>query len=84
MKGRLHVGAIDAWNKSSLIVGGYRDLATFGAPLKGLTPADFLSKGFVRQAFLPSKIDILTSVDRVNFAEALPKRQESRLWNAQV
>jgi hypothetical protein len=56
----------------------YRSPAAFGAPLSGLTPADFASEGFFYQMGVPpARVDILMSVDGVSFDEAWPNRQES-------
>lgn len=55
-------------------------LAAFGAPLKGLSPADFRAEGFFYQMGIPPvRIDILMSVDGVRFHEAWPNRQESAI-----
>ena len=57
----------------------YRALAAFGAPLAGVTPADFAQPGVVFQIGVPpNRIDILTSVDGVTFDEAWATHQEIR------
>lgn len=53
----------------------YRALAEFGAPLKGLTPADFATPGsFFRMGNPPIMVDILPEIDGVNFADAWSRR----------
>jgi hypothetical protein len=56
----------------------FRALAEFGAPLVGLTPADFAREGFFYQLGRPpARIDILMSVDGLSFREAWENRHES-------
>ena len=46
-------------------------LAAFGAPLSGVTAEDFRTPGTVYQIGVPpSRIDILTDIDGLSFAEA--------------
>jgi hypothetical protein len=50
-------------------------LAAFGAPMTDLTVADFSRPGIVFQMGLPPyRIDILTQLSGVSFAEAWPER----------
>jgi hypothetical protein len=50
-------------------------LRTFGAPLQDLTAAELAEPGLVYQIGVPpNRIDILTSIDGVSFAEAWPAR----------
>lgn len=52
-------------------------LAKFGAPLSELTEAELSSPGLIFQIGVePSRIDILTSIDDVEFAEAWKDRLE--------
>jgi hypothetical protein len=52
-------------------------LAQFGAPLEGLTPADFAEPGpFFRMGHEPVGVDILTTIPGVEFDEAWPRRIE--------
>ena len=52
-------------------------LARFGAPLKGLSSADFEEEGpFFRMGHPPIGIDILTSIPGVEFDEAWERRVE--------
>jgi hypothetical protein len=56
----------------------FRALAEFGAPLVGLTPADFAREGFFYQLGRPpARVDILMSVDGLSFEEAWENRHES-------
>jgi len=53
-------------------------LAQFGAPLEGLTPADFAQPGpFFRMGREPIGVDILTTIPGVEFDEAWPHRIEA-------
>lgn len=50
-------------------------LKAFGAPLVGLTEADFSGEGFVYQMGRPpARVDILMSIDGVRFADAWRNR----------
>jgi len=52
-------------------------LAKFGAPLEGLSPADFAGKGpFFRMGHEPLGVDILTEIPGVDFDTAWPRRVE--------
>lgn len=54
-------------------------LRDFGAPLVGLTAADLQQPDLVFQiGVAPNRIDIMTSIDGVAFAEAWDAREESR------
>ena len=53
----------------------WRALARFGAPLEGLTPADLCQPRMVIQiGVAPCRIDLLTSIDGVEFDEAAARR----------
>ena len=53
-------------------------LSGFGAPLNDLTAADLTSKETIFQIGLPPlRIDIITNIDGVEFAEAWPARLET-------
>ncbi|MFT3746063.1 MAG: hypothetical protein QM785_17465 [Pyrinomonadaceae bacterium] len=54
----------------------YAALAKFGAPLGGVTVDDFASDGFFQMGQPPVRIDIMMSLDGVEFAFAWPNRQE--------
>jgi hypothetical protein len=56
----------------------YRALARFGAPLDALDPIDFTDPETVFQiGVAPIRIDILTSIDGVEFEDAWPKRVDA-------
>jgi hypothetical protein len=62
-------------------------LAAFGAPLDslGLREADFVAPDRVVQLGLPPlRIDLLTSISGVGFAEAWPKRVDGSLFGVAV
>jgi hypothetical protein len=71
---------LDIWVEANAENAGrvFRSLATFGAPLSGLTPSDFAHEGFFYQMGAPPvRVDILMSIDGVRFEEAWPNRTES-------
>ncbi len=73
--------AIDAANVHSLL----RALDDFGFGSLGLTDADFLSPGRVVQlGYPPLRIDLLTSVDGVAFAECYDRRADVTLDGQRV
>jgi hypothetical protein len=60
-------------------------LAEFGAPLQGLSPADFAREGFCYQVGRPPvRVDILMSVDGLEFGAAWENRVPARLGAADV
>jgi hypothetical protein len=80
-------GDLDVWieatpeNASRVI----RALATFGAPLRDVAEADFSRAGIVYQIGLPpGRIDLLTELTGVTFAEAWPDRQRGRFGDIDV
>ena len=51
-----------------------RALNRFGAPLMGVTEADFEKEGAIFQiGVVPRRIDIITKIDGVSFADAYPR-----------
>jgi hypothetical protein len=53
----------------------FQALKEFGAPLTGLTPADFAEKGYFYQMGVPPvRVDILMSISGLTFDEAWPHR----------
>ena len=55
----------------------YRALREFGAPLAGLTAADFTHEGhFYQMGVPPVRVDILMGIPGVSFAEAWSHRME--------
>lgn len=62
-----------------------RALVTFGAPLRDVSEADFSREGIVYQIGLPpGRIDLLTELTGVAFAEAWPERQRGRFGDIDV
>lgn len=62
-----------------------RALAVFGAPAGAVTAADLLTPEIVAQLGVePSRIDILTSIDGVEFDDAYPARTETELDGVRV
>jgi hypothetical protein len=59
----------------------FRALAAFGAPLAGLTPADFRDdpNSVFQIGQPPARVDILQSIDGVSFDEAWPQRTEASI-----
>ncbi|MGQ0656728.1 MAG: hypothetical protein ACT4NU_01320 [Chromatiales bacterium] len=72
-------GDIDLWVRASPENARrvWNALAAFGAPLSGLTEADLQLAGQVFQiGVAPRRIDILTSIDAVDFEAAWQRRVE--------
>ncbi len=62
-----------------------RALAAFGAPLQDISEHDFAADGVVYQIGLPpGRIDILTGLTGVTFAEAWPERARGRFGDVDV
>jgi hypothetical protein len=57
----------------------FRALAQFGAPLKGMSPADFADGSTFQMGAPPERIDVLQKIDGVTFEEAWPNRVEGEL-----
>jgi hypothetical protein len=73
-------GDLDVWIRSTPENAArvHRALASFGAPLADLAPADLATPGLVFQIGIrPCRIDVLTAIDGVEFADAWPERVES-------
>lgn len=71
-------GDIDVWVRADPANAEriWTGLAAFGAPLAGLSPADFATPGFGFQiGVAPVRIDILTEIDGVSFDEAWAARE---------
>jgi hypothetical protein len=63
----------------------FRALAEFGAPLADLSVAELATPGMVFQMGVePFRIDILTAISGVEFAEAWPRRMASNLGGQRV
>lgn len=52
-------------------------LRDFGAPLAGLTEDDFLNDGFYQMGRPPGRIDVMLSLDGVDFEQAWENRFEA-------
>lgn len=53
----------------------FKALARFGAPLKGISPADFATEGLVYQMGVPPvRVDVIMSLDGVHFQDAWASR----------
>lgn len=57
----------------------FRALAQFGAPLQGLSPADFCDGTTYQIGQPPDRIDVIQRIDGVTFDEAWPNRIEGRI-----
>lgn len=59
----------------------FRALAEYGAPIAGHTPADFRDNpsSVFQIGMPPSRVDILQSIDGVEFEEAWPKRNNAHI-----
>jgi predicted nucleotidyltransferase len=57
----------------------YQALAAFGAPLGGLTPADFRDGTCFQMGQPPERVDILQQIDGITFDEAWEHRIEGRI-----
>lgn len=74
---------IEASHENALRV--FRALAAFGAPLTGLTPADFAHEEFFYQIGVPPvRVDILMSLTGLTFSAAWPNRSESTIGSQKV
>lgn len=63
----------------------YRALADFGAPLSDLEEADLATPGTIFQiGVAPVRIDVLTRIDGVEFADAWVEKVETRLGGARA
>ncbi len=62
-----------------------RALSSFGAPLHDLSPHDLARPGLIFQIGVPPvRIDVITAIDGVEFAEAWPERIAARLGGLSV
>lgn len=80
-------GDLDVWVDATPENGArvIRALAAFGAPLDAVEAADFSRPGIVFQMGLPPvRIDVLTTVTGVSFAEAWPGRVRADFGGVEV
>jgi len=60
-------------------------LAKFGAPLDDVTPSDLATPGMILQiGVAPNRIDILTSLEGVDFEDAWPRRDTTRYGDCEI
>jgi hypothetical protein len=60
-------------------------LAKFGAPLDDVTPSDLATPGMILQiGVAPNRIDILTSLEGVDFEEAWPRRDITEYGDCEI
>ncbi len=57
----------------------FRALAQYGAPLNGLTPADFMDGSTFQIGQPPERVDILQQIDGISFDEAWENRIEGAI-----
>ena len=57
----------------------YRALAQYGAPLEGLSPADFRDGSAFQLGQPPARVDILQKIDGISFDQAWENRVEGVL-----
>jgi hypothetical protein len=63
----------------------YQALRAFGAPLSGLTEKDFEHEGYFYQMGTPPlRVDILMSIDGVEFDDAWARRVESTIGDVEA
>ena len=63
----------------------FRALQRFGAPLTGLTPQDFSSAGFFyTMGLAPQRVDVLMSVEKLDFEQCWERRVESEVDGIKV
>jgi hypothetical protein len=80
-------GDLDVWvdpspDNATRVAGA---LAAFGAPLDDVTEADFARAGITYQIGLPpGRIDILTALTGLTFADAWPDRVRTRIAGVEV
>jgi hypothetical protein len=80
-------GDLDVWIRPSAENAErvFRALATFGAPLTGMTEEDFRVPGAVFQIGVPpQRIDVLTLLDGISFEQAWTHRTEVDLSGLKV
>ena len=63
----------------------FRALAEFGAPLAGIQAGEFAQPDLIYQLGMPpSRIDVLTSITGVEFADAWVRKTEARFGDLQA
>ena len=77
-------GELDIWVEATPVSPPrvMRALASFGAPTEDISLDDFARQGAVFQiGVAPGRIDILTELTALTFAEAWPTREQARDWS---
>lgn len=80
-------GDIDLWVRADAANARrvFVALARFGAPLAGVSEADFARPGVVFQVGVaPQRVDVLTSIDGVEFDDAWTGRREAPVEGVKV
>jgi hypothetical protein len=75
---------LDVWVEPSAENGErvFQALRRFGAPLRGISASDFTQPGQIYQLGVePNRIDVLTSIESLDFAAAWECRQEAEFDN---
>ena len=63
----------------------FRALAVFGAPLHDLTEEDLATPGLIFQIGVPPvRVDVITSIDGVEFDQAWPARLQTRFGDQPI
>lgn len=72
---------IDLWIRTDVenAKAVFAALAEFGAPIAGMSPADFMDGTVFQFGQAPNRVDILQKIDGVSFDDAWPNRIEARI-----
>jgi hypothetical protein len=72
---------IDLWirNDRENAEAVFRALAEFGAPVAGMSPADFMDGSVFQMRQPPERIDVLQKIDGISFDEAWENRVEGAI-----
>ncbi len=57
----------------------FKALAEFGAPIAGMSPADFMDGTVFQFGQAPNRVDILQKIDGISFDDAWPNRVEGNI-----
>lgn len=78
---------LDVWVEASMENAArvHAALCAFGAPMSGVSEADFAQPGITLQlGVAPNRIDIATAIDGVHFEAAWPNRSETRYGEQRI
>jgi len=72
---------IDLWIRTDVenAKAVFAALAEFGAPIAGMSPADFMDGKVFYFGQAPNRVDILQKIDGISFDEAWPNRVEGKI-----